>query len=180
MGEKARRPSFQAKPQLAECAHAPADQGYGNRLIREHPYIDFRSCPNSRPSSGNVCFAPDFVCFTPNSRHSRASAGLPLVTHNGSRGSPIRDTLYRRFQPFRHLHDCSDCFRLERWPGGTCTHWKSAALPRRTTGRRFVTGHGYCYYPWTLGIRKLTSNTGERINVNEPKHQESIKSRHKG
>ncbi len=23
-------------------------------------------------------------------------------------------------------------FRLERWPGGTCTHWKSAALPRRT------------------------------------------------
>ncbi len=21
---------------------------------------------------------------------------------------------------------------LERWPGGTCTHWKSAALPRRT------------------------------------------------
>ena len=46
--------------------------------------------------------------------------------------SPIRDTLYRRLQPFRHLHDCSSCFRLERWPGGTCTHWKSTALPRRT------------------------------------------------
>ncbi len=44
----------------------------------------------------------------------------------------MRDTLYRRLQPFRHLHDCSGCFRLERWPGGTCTHWKSAALPRRT------------------------------------------------
>ncbi len=38
----------------------------------------------------------------------------------------------RRLQPFRHLHDCSDCFGLERSPGGTCTHWKSAALPRRT------------------------------------------------
>ncbi len=44
----------------------------------------------------------------------------------------MRDTLYRRLQPFRHLHDYSGCLRLERWPGGTCTHWKSAALPRRT------------------------------------------------
>ena len=24
------------------------------------------------------------------------------------------------------------CFRLEPWPGGTRSHWKSAALPRRT------------------------------------------------
>ena len=22
------------------------------------------------------------------------------------------------------MHDCSDCFRLERLPGGPCTHWK--------------------------------------------------------
>ena len=42
--------------------------------------------------------------------------------------SPIRDTLNRRLQPFRYLHDCSGCFRLERLPGGTYTHWKSAAL----------------------------------------------------
>ncbi len=62
---------------------------------------------------------------------STPGEGLKL-THNGSRGSPIRDTLYRRLQPLRYLHDCSGCFRLERWPGGTCTHWKSAALPRRT------------------------------------------------
>jgi hypothetical protein len=39
--------------------------------------------------------------------------------------SPIRDQLHRRLQPFRHLHDCSGCFRLERSPGGTCTHWKA-------------------------------------------------------
>src|SRR5712671_101398 len=31
----------------------------------------------------------------------------------------------RRLQPLRYLHDCSDCFRLERLPGGTCTHWKA-------------------------------------------------------
>src|SRR5262249_36149724 len=39
--------------------------------------------------------------------------------------SPIRDALSRRLQPFRYLHDCSGCFRLERSPGGTCTHWKA-------------------------------------------------------
>ena len=30
---------------------------------------------------------------------------------------PIRGPLYRRLQPFRHLHDCSGCFRLERVAG---------------------------------------------------------------
>ena len=39
--------------------------------------------------------------------------------------SPIRDLLHRRLQPFCHLHDCSGCFRLERLPGGACTHWKA-------------------------------------------------------
>jgi len=24
-----------------------------------------------------------------------------------------------------YLHDCSGCFRLERLPGGACTHWKA-------------------------------------------------------
>src|SRR5208283_4887522 len=39
--------------------------------------------------------------------------------------SPICDQLHRRLQPFRHLHDCSGCFRLERSPGGALTHWKA-------------------------------------------------------
>src|SRR5580704_9656659 len=39
--------------------------------------------------------------------------------------SPIRDQLHRRLQPFCYLHDCSGCFRLERLPGGACTHWKA-------------------------------------------------------
>jgi hypothetical protein len=35
-------------------------------------------------------------------------------------------------QTFRLLHACSGCFRLERSPGGPCTHWNRAALSRRT------------------------------------------------
>ena len=31
----------------------------------------------------------------------------------------------QRLLPFRSLHDCSDCFRLERSPGGPFTHWKT-------------------------------------------------------
>ena len=46
--------------------------------------------------------------------------------------SPIRDTLHQRLQPFRYLHSCSGCFRLERLPGGTFTHGESAAFARRT------------------------------------------------
>src|ERR1700692_751134 len=42
----------------------------------------------------------------------------------------------QRLQPLRYLHDCSGCFRLERLPGGTYTHWKAppfhGAHPSRT------------------------------------------------
>lgn len=44
----------------------------------------------------------------------------------------ICDPLHRRLQPFRYLHSCSGCFRLERSPGGAYTHWESAAFSRRT------------------------------------------------
>src|SRR5258707_4810176 len=47
----------------------------------------------------------------------------------------------RRLQPLRYLHDCSDCFRLERLPGGACTHWKAPPLhgahPQRTSANHF-------------------------------------------
>src|SRR5262249_24967146 len=46
---------------------------------------------------------------------------------------------FRRLQLFRHLHSCSGCFRLERLPGGACTHWKAppshGAHPRPTFDR---------------------------------------------
>jgi hypothetical protein len=41
-------------------------------------------------------------------------------------------TAIRRLQPFRYLHDCSDCFRLERIAG-----WGLAP----TGKRRLVTAH---------------------------------------
>ena len=42
----------------------------------------------------------------------------------------------RRLQPCRHLHDCSGCFRLERSPGGPCTHWKAPPFTAHTHGGR--------------------------------------------
>ncbi len=42
--------------------------------------------------------------------------------------SPIRDSLHQRLQPFRYLHSCSGCFRLERLPGGAFTHWEKRRL----------------------------------------------------
>ena len=54
-----------------------------------------------------------------------ACAAFTRVAARTLAPSPIRDLLHRRLQPFRHLHDCSGCFRLERSPGGTCTHWKA-------------------------------------------------------
>src|SRR5215472_4859655 len=46
--------------------------------------------------------------------------------------SPYFVDRYPGLQTFRHLHACPGGFRLERSPGGPCTHWKSAALSRLT------------------------------------------------
>src|ERR1700691_3411945 len=54
-----------------------------------------------------------------------ACAAFTRVAARTLAPSPIRDLLHRRLQPFCHLHDCSGCFRLERLPGGACTHWKA-------------------------------------------------------
>jgi hypothetical protein len=43
----------------------------------------------------------------------------------------MKKTVNRRLQPLRYLHDCSDCFRLERLSGGACTTGK----------RRLCTAH---------------------------------------
>ena len=53
---------------------------------------------------------------------------------------PFRGTLTRRLQPFRHLHDCSGCFRLERLPGGACTHWKAPPFHGARRERQFKAG----------------------------------------
>ncbi len=64
-----------------------------------------RFTPDSRPSSGNVCFAPDFVCFTPRCgppraevRHKACSAETPSVVPS-----------YYEALLFSELPFCSDC-----------------------------------------------------------------------
>ena len=37
-------------------------------------------------------------------------------------------TITRRLQPCRYLHNCSGCYWLELWPGGTFTHRKAPPL----------------------------------------------------
>src|SRR5215467_10115710 len=54
--------------------------------------------------------------------------------------SPYIVTAIRGLQTFRHLHAGPGCFRRERSPGGPCTHWKSAALSRRTWKADLRTG----------------------------------------
>src|SRR5712671_4570569 len=55
----------------------------------------------------------------------------------------------RRLQPLRYLHDCSDCFRLERLPGGACTHWKAPP------------SHG-AHVKWTFRLGAGTLMLGKR------------------
>src|SRR6202030_102876 len=84
-----------------------------------HPYQ-----PSPKPLSGRPAHRPFRGLLGVHSRcglHTRAVTKIV--------------TVIRRLQTFRHLHACSGCFRLERSPGGPCTHWKSAAFSRRTWSR---------------------------------------------
>jgi hypothetical protein len=75
------------------------------------------------------------ACASSFSRLARRSLAL-RPAH--SRCHRISRHAIRRLQLFRHLHSCSDCFRLERLPGGTRTHWKAppchGAHPKRSLG----------------------------------------------
>src|ERR1700731_3288374 len=71
--------------------------------------------------------------------------------------SPYIVTAIRRLQTLRLLHACSGRFRLERSPGGACTHWKSAALSRRTWIMGFATDNGKA-----LGVQ-VNGSAGEKI-----------------
>ena len=85
------------------CVRRPAQGGAGGRVMR-------RRCPLRRQRP--------VLLFEACSAFTRVAARTLAP-------SPIRDLLHRRLQPFCHLHDCSGCFRLERLPGGACTHWKA-------------------------------------------------------
>ena len=72
-------------------------------------------------------------------RSCEACAAFTRVAARTLAPSPICDALHRRLQPFRHLHDCSGCFRLERSPGGACTHWKAPPSHGARKQRTFAT-----------------------------------------
>src|SRR5271166_6312844 len=83
--------------------------------------------------------------------------------------SPYIVTAIRRLQTLRLLHACSGRFRLERLPGGACTHWKSAALSRRTwtngpQGRRILepdqNRYRKCRREITESQRQVASSAG--------------------
>src|SRR3954470_21597942 len=63
-----------------------------------------------------------------------ACSAFTLVADCTLAQSPIV-TANRRLQPFRYLHDCSDCFRLERIAGWGLHPLESAAFARRTPKR---------------------------------------------
>jgi hypothetical protein len=87
---------------------------------------------NPRSSHPAVAAFPDSAvgsaCTSTFSRLARRSLAL-RPAH--SRGHHIV-TAIRRLQPFRYLHDCSDCFRLERIAGWALHPLESAAFSRRT------------------------------------------------
>src|SRR5271169_5334454 len=66
---------------------------------------------------------------------------------------PYVVTAIRRLQTLRLLHACSGRFRLERSPGGACTHWKSAALSRRTWRADISFSPGRCRSRALHGLR---------------------------
>ena len=67
-------------------------------------------------------------------RSCEACSAFTRVAARTLARSPIRDQLHRRLQPFRYLHDCSGCFRLERFAGWGLHPLESAALSRRKHG----------------------------------------------
>jgi len=87
-----------------------------------------------------VSVFPDTVfgstCASSFSRLARRSLAL-RPAHSRCHQFVARFT--RRLQPFRYLHSCSGCFRLELWPGGTYTHRKTPPFTAHTENRRSVT-----------------------------------------
>src|SRR5215468_10267396 len=65
------------------------------------------------------------------SSFSRLAWRLLALRPAHSRGHQVV-TAIRRLQPFRYLHDCSGCFRLERLAGWGFHPLESAAFARRT------------------------------------------------
>ena len=110
---------------LQPPAGLPAHRGSMAGLYAPLPTL--RRRPRGRPRTAWGRCGSLFLHRSGLSPHTpcRSPGALTRVAARTLAPSPICDPLYRRLQPFRHLHDCSGCFRLERSPGGACTHWKA-------------------------------------------------------
>src|SRR5215472_902375 len=82
--------------------------------------------------------------------------------------SPYFVTAIRGLQTFRHLHACPACFRRERSPGGPCTHWKSAALSRRTWIADLHESHG------ARRFRSFAGSRSSRIGSTRSGHSAGV------
>ena len=110
-------PVLRALPLCTCCRHYPgAATGCLPRSLPQ-PYQ-----PSPKWQSGRPAHRPFRGLLGVHSRYGLHTRAVTV----------FRDAHNRRLQPFRCLHSCSGCFRLERLPGGACTHWKSAAFARRT------------------------------------------------
>src|SRR5271170_8075073 len=102
------------------CAHAAA-----TTPVQRQAYSSLKLAHPCQPS-------PIPLSGRPAHRHFRGLLGVHSRCGLRTRAVTKFVTAIRGLQTFRHLHACPGCFRLERSPGGPCTHWKSAALSRRT------------------------------------------------
>jgi hypothetical protein len=82
-----------------------------------------------RLGSRIVTYADDLVILC---RKGRAEEALQRRRSAGRESRPPRTS--RGPTPCRCLHSCSGCFRLERLPGGPCTHWKAPPFTAHTHG----------------------------------------------
>src|SRR5271166_3616380 len=84
-----------------------------------------------RPDKPLETYHPE-TTHLPATRSCEACSAFTRVAARTLARSPTRDQLHRRLQPFRYLHDCSGCFRLEQLAGRGLHPLESAALSRRT------------------------------------------------
>jgi hypothetical protein len=63
---------------------------------------------------------------------------------------PTSNRRFVRLQTFRHLHACPGCFRLERLPGGSCTHWEKVASFTAHAGGGHSSGNPALRKPFTI------------------------------
>ena len=106
------------------CVHAPATTPVQRLdVFFARPSQPYQ--PSPKGSSGRPAHCPFRGLLGVHSRYGLHTRAVTNSRHAN-----------RRLQPFRLLHDCSGCFRLERLPGGPRTHWKAppfhGAHPERT------------------------------------------------